>query len=443
MVSKQADETQDSGQWPTALALPEEGSLVGDRYRVTGVIGSGGMGAVFAAENISVGRRCAIKFLRTELASRSRLASRFEREARLLGRLEHDHVTAVTDYGYYREHSPFFVMEYLEGETLRAVLRRDGCMSLQPAVELIRQVCRGMAYAHEQGVVHRDLKPENLMLTRRSDGQVWVKILDFGVAHWSTAAEARLTPTGAELGTAHYMSPEQARGAKDVEPSSDVYAIGVILYEILSGQRVHPGQFYNEVLFHVLTQEHRPLRELVPSCPQAVSDLVDRCLNKDAAQRYRDGEELLAALTELSLPEAPAASSTLRRGRGPSRVWRAAALGLLAGTALGMGGALGVWAPGVSAPPQPAAPAPAETVSLSELPVTPPSTPSEEVSSPVPPRAAKTPSTKKRSRRAPSSAAASERAPRAAPMSPEGEGVVAAPAPKFPFVTANPYAQEP
>jgi serine/threonine protein kinase len=436
MSGERTDETAGSGEWPTALALPEAGSVVAERYRVTGVIGSGGMGAVFAAENISVGKRCAIKFLRKELASRSRVASRFEREARLLGRLEHDHVTAVLDYGYYREHSPFFVMEYLEGDTLRAVLQRDGSVPLPEAVELVRQVCRGMAYAHAQGVVHRDLKPENLMLTRRSDGKPWIKILDFGVARYSEELETRLTPTGAELGTAHYMSPEQARGAKDVGPSSDVYAIGAILYELLAGQRVHPGQFYNEVLFHVLTQEHRPLCELLPSCPQAVSELLDRCLKKDPAQRYSDGAELLAALTDLSLPEAPAASSAGRPRAGSSRVWRAAAFGLLAGVGLGVGAAL-VLLPQEPSPPQlpvaqtaPEMVSP-ETVSSSEAPPSSLSSGSEAGLAPVPPPPAEAPSTKGRSRSA----------PRAESKSSEAVRAEAEPARKFPFVTTNPYAK--
>lgn len=446
MAEPHPDETQDSGPAPAALELPDAGSLVGGRYRVTNAIGSGGMGAVFAAENISVGRRCAIKFLRTELASRSRLASRFQREARLLGRLEHDHITAVLDYGYYREHSPFFVMEYLDGDTLRAVLQRDGSVPLPAAVELIRQICRGMAYAHERGIVHRDLKPENLMITRRSDGKTWVKILDFGVASWNEEIETRLTPTGAELGTAHYMSPEQARGAKEVGPSSDVYAIGAILYELLSGQRAHPGHSYNEVLFQVLTQDPRPLCEVVPACPPQVSALVQRCLNKEPAQRYLDGEQLLTALSELPLPHSPAAQGAAPPSGRPRRVWRACALGVLAGAGLGVGGALWLLPDRVGDLQRPASPRVLETRSFSALPAPAPvlSMPSAAAAVPVPPRAAEARGTTQQRRAAASSApAAPERARPRAAQKPSTARSDAVPPGKFPFVTTNPYARRP
>jgi serine/threonine-protein kinase len=281
--------------------LPKVGSVVGERYRLTRVIGAGGMGTVFEAESLSVGRRCAIKFLRSELAGRSRSTSRFELEAQTLARLEHEHVTAVFDYGWFEDETPFFVMEYLGGETLRQVLERSGPLPIGLALEVMKQACRGMAHAHERGIIHRDLKPDNLMLSQHSDGRPWLKILDFGVARYLARSSVRLTPTGAELGTAHYMSPEQARGVSEVDASADVYALGAVLYESLSGRRVHSGASYNEVLFNAITRAHVPLADICSACPGAVSDVVERCLLKESSARFRDGGELLAALERVEL----------------------------------------------------------------------------------------------------------------------------------------------
>lgn len=285
---------------PEGFALPSSGTVIDGRYRITRSIGAGGMGAVFEAEQLAVGRRCALKFLKAELVGRSRSAARFRREARLLGKLEHEHLTAVLDYGAYLGKSPFLVMEYLEGRTLKQVFEEQAPLPLDTALEVLLQVARGMAYVHQQQVVHRDLKPANLMLIARSE-RPWVKILDFGIARDWQEVGGQLTPSGAELGTAHYMSPEQARGAKQVDPRSDVYALGAIAYEALTGARVHPGDSYNEVIFHLLTQPHRPLREVAPTCPSAVQAMVERCLEKDPERRYVDAGALADELADLRL----------------------------------------------------------------------------------------------------------------------------------------------
>jgi serine/threonine-protein kinase len=162
-----------------------------------------------------------------------------------------------------------------------------------------------MAHAHTHGVVHRDLKPDNLMLTEYADGRPWLKILDFGIARHLVGEKIQLTPTGAELGTPHYMSPEQARGESTVDARADVYALGAILYEALSGQRVHPGTSYNEILFQVITQAHEPLADVLPGCPSGLSSVVERCLAKDPAERPAHAGELLSLLEQLQ-PSAPA-----------------------------------------------------------------------------------------------------------------------------------------
>jgi predicted Ser/Thr protein kinase len=293
------------------LPLPSPGCIVERRYRIVRSIAAGGMGSVFEAELLPLGRRCAVKFLRRELAGRSRSLARFEREARLLGRLQHEHLTAVLDYGTYLGQTPFLVMEYLDGCTLKQLLQRESPLALERSIEILLQLARGMAYVHTQSIVHRDLKPENLMLLERSDGRPWVKILDFGIARALEDTGRPITRSGTELGTAHYMSPEQARGAKTITAGSDVYALGVIAYEVLAGTRVHPGDSYNAVIFQLLTQPHRPLREALPDCPAALAAIVERCLEKDPERRYPDAGALASELAALGLPEPAAFSGRL------------------------------------------------------------------------------------------------------------------------------------
>lgn len=322
---------------------PALGSVLDGRYRVVRSIGAGAMGAVFECEQLSIGRRCAIKFLRGELAAHPRSAARFEREARLLGKLEHEHLTAVLDYGHYLERFPYIVMEFVEGRTLRLALREGGALAVDAALPLIQQLARGMAHVHAQGIVHRDLKPENVMLRENSDGRPWIKILDFGIARAPEDEGVQLTRSGAELGTAHYMSPEQARGERDIGPASDVYALGAIAYEALTGQKVHPGHSYNEVIFQLLTQPHRPLDEALPDCPAALCEIVERCLEKRPARRYADAAELGQALARVTAAESAGAVPHQRERRTARQrlvVARGLAAALCGGVAIGGGSAL-------------------------------------------------------------------------------------------------------
>jgi serine/threonine protein kinase len=305
--------------------MPVAGELLEGRYRVGARIARGGMGVVHEAVHVELGRRSAIKFVRSELAGSERALGRFQREARLLGGMRHDNIAEVYDIGRYAGKTPFIVMEFLDGHTLREELDRHGPLELERALGLLRQACLAVAYAHERGVVHRDLKPENLMLTPSSEGAERVKLLDFGIAQSPGPADGRLTPTGATLGTSHYMSPEQARGETQLEPASDVYSLGVILYELVSGERPHGGSSFAEALFQRLTRPPTPLEHYLPSCPRAVLELVGRCLRPQPAERYPDAGKLLGAveacLEELESARAPESQAPV--ARPPARARRA------------------------------------------------------------------------------------------------------------------------
>ncbi len=278
------------------------GEVVADKYRIVRRLGQGGMGAVFEAQHTLLERRFAIKFLRPQLAGSADMLTRFRREALAAGRVEHDHVVAVTDFGVLPTGVPYLVMEYLAGEPLSALLQREGPLTVPRAVSLVVQACSGVMAAHAQGVVHRDLKPDNLFVCLRG-GREHVKVVDFGIAKlkWDSACGTTITRTGASLGTPHYMSPEQARGESSLDQRTDVYSLGAVLYECLCGRRPHPGNTYNGILFHILTRQPVPLAEQEPMVPPGLASVVERAMAPAVGDRYGRISELWHAL----LPYAP------------------------------------------------------------------------------------------------------------------------------------------
>jgi serine/threonine-protein kinase len=262
------------------------------------------MGEVYEARHVVVGRRFAVKFLHPQLAQGREAASRLLREAQAAGALDNPHLAAVLDFDTAPDGSPFLVMEYLSGESLATTLSREGPLPLPRALSILLQVCDGLDVAHRAGIIHRDLKPDNLFVTKRKDGSDLIKILDFGIAKLVEAGpDGRVTRSGAVLGTPYYMAPEQARGEKGIDFRVDIYAVGVVAYELLSGKKPHPGDGYNAILAHILTQPIAPLASLRPELPPALVRVIERALASDPSARPNSAVELAAALMPLSRPE--------------------------------------------------------------------------------------------------------------------------------------------
>jgi len=290
------------------------GEVVGEKYRLVRLLGEGGMGSVYEARHDVIGRRFAVKFLHAELASHPEILLRFRREAQAAGSLENENIAAVTDFGSSPDGAPYIVMEFLEGEDLAKTLARNGPLPVARAAHILIQVCRGLFAAHGRGIVHRDLKPENLLLQQRGDGGDLVKILDFGIAKLKSTEHRpeAATRTGITLGTPYYMPPEQARGQKELDERADIYALGVILFELLSGQKPHNGENYNAILYSILMGAAPRIEQFRPDLPPELAAVVHRAMAGEANQRYQSVSELsqaLAPFTGRSMTPAPTLSN--------------------------------------------------------------------------------------------------------------------------------------
>jgi tRNA A-37 threonylcarbamoyl transferase component Bud32 len=273
------------------------GTIIGDRYRVVDLIGRGGVSVVYRVEHTLLLKRMALKVLRPELSQTPSVVDRFHREARLVCQLDDPHIVRVTDFGRTGDGSLYLVMDYVDGESLAAKLRREGKVSPEPAVKIVLEVLAGLAHAHESGVVHRDLKPENIMVQERNY-RLNTKILDFGIAKLGDGDGAKsITQVGTVFGTPRYMSPEQAAG-EIVDRRTDVYSSGVILYELLTGRPPFDGETTVRILSKVLTQEAPPL-DLASPAPyklEALQGIVDKALAKEKSDRYATVQEFRDAL---------------------------------------------------------------------------------------------------------------------------------------------------
>ncbi len=280
------------------------GDVINGKYRVERVLGEGAMGIVFAALDAALDRRVAIKVLQPEMASQPQAAARFLREARTAAKIRSEHVCRVLDVDRLESGAPFMVMELLEGRDLDAVVgERGGRLPPDEVAELLLQACEAIAEAHAHGIVHRDLKPANLFLTTRSDGSTLVKVLDFGISKGPLGPQGvELTAPGSAVGSPLYMSPEQMRASPDVDARSDIWGLGAILYELLSGSPPFPGRTLPEVAAMVLTTDAAPLSTHRHDVDPGLTAIVARCLQRDVAHRYEDVGELAADLARYAAP---------------------------------------------------------------------------------------------------------------------------------------------
>jgi serine/threonine-protein kinase len=276
-------------------ASPELNEIVGN-YAIERPLAHGSMGHVYVARHTLTHARVALKVLRSELARDSQAEERFLREVRAAAHIGHDGIVKVYDAGRSRDGLLYLAMELLRGETLEDRMTRQYGDRL-PVLDWLLRVLEPLAAAHEQGIVHRDLKPANVFIARGADGNERVKLLDFGLAR--DTREKSGTETGIALGTPYYMSPEQATRPKHVGPASDVWSMGVMLYEVLSGRMPFEGETLHAVVINSTTTAHVPLQEHQPRLDPALYELVEACLSKEPTQRPADATELLARLGPL------------------------------------------------------------------------------------------------------------------------------------------------
>ncbi len=265
------------------------GQTIDGKYRVVRHIGAGGMGTVYEGENVLIGRRVAIKLLHAQVASMPEFVERFEREARAAVRIGSPHICDVLDLGHMPNGDRFIVMEYLEGVSLEDRLEERGKLAPHELAPIAFELLEGLGSMHGAGVVHRDLKPANIFLAKARGGRgETVKILDFGVAKLQPkpGEVGAMTQTGAMMGTPLYMSPEQARGARDVDGRSDIYSASVIFYRALTGELPYMAQNLNELLFKIVLEDPRPIRDLAPEVDEAFAEIVHRGLTRDVEKRF-------------------------------------------------------------------------------------------------------------------------------------------------------------
>lgn len=277
------------------------GEEIAGRYAIERAIAEGGMGLVFAARHADLDELVAIKFLKPEFARQPEIIGRFAREAKACTKIKSEYVAKVLDVGVNPTRGPYIVMEYLEGEDLSELLARDGKLPPERAVELILQCCEALAQAHALGIIHRDIKPENLFVVKNESAVPTLKVLDFGVSKTALTGkifgnELSVAKTQSLLGTPLYMSPEQLRGKIDIDPDSEVWAVGAVLYELVTGEAPFTGNTVTEVCASVLETIPRPPIERAPQVMPELQAVIMKCLEKTPTNRYKTIAELAVAL---------------------------------------------------------------------------------------------------------------------------------------------------
>jgi serine/threonine protein kinase len=341
---------------------PRIGMVLQDRYRIVRVLGEGGMGTVYEGEHIVIKRRVAIKALHAQFAQNPEIVARFHREALAATSVGHANIVEVTDMGQFPDGSVFMVLEFLEGRDWSDDIEKQGPQPAAKTIRILSQVCDALDAAHAKGIVHRDLKPENIFLITRGDNADFAKVVDFGISKFHDSTDKSMTKTGTAMGTPYYMAPEQAQGKKDVGKSADIYSLGVILFQALTGQFPFDDESYPMLVLKICTEPAPELGLYRPDLPRELSDIVGRCLRKDPNQRFASCGDLKAALAPYrnleddpsvsadAPPTSSLAASALRSG--------IALAGTMAATPAGLDAAPHIVAktnPGVTPPSSPAA----------------------------------------------------------------------------------------
>jgi len=283
---------------PAPDGVPKEGDILAGKYRIDRVLGQGGMGVVVAAHHTTLRQKVAVKFLLPAAAQRGESTERFLREARAAVSIQSEHVARVTDVGTLDSGSPYMVMEFLTGSDLGQVLEERGPLPIDEAIDYLLQACEAIAEAHSLGLIHRDLKPANLFLTERADGSALVKVLDFGLSKATKpdALDASLTAAHVVMGSPYYMSPEQIRSFKGIDARTDIWSLGVILYQLLGGVRPFEAESLGALFLVIGGDPVPPLRDVRPDVPEALEAAILKCLEKDASKRMQSVAELAKAL---------------------------------------------------------------------------------------------------------------------------------------------------
>jgi eukaryotic-like serine/threonine-protein kinase len=296
------------------------GDVIAGKYRIEGVLGSGGMAIVLSATQLDLDRLVAIKVMRTELAETPGAVERLLLEAKLTARFRNEHICKVLDVGTLADGAPYVVMEYLEGSDLHVLLEKRGPFDISTAVDFMLQACEGIAEAHAADIIHRDLKPENLFVTNLLDETPTVKVLDFGISKQlgSRPTSRALTNPSTALGSPHYMAPEQMLSAKDVDLRADLWALGAILFELLTGRTAFEGDTLPEVCAAVISVAPKRATELRPDVPPVLADVIDRCLQKAPADRFSSVAEFATRLLPFGSFRAASSLKRIERVLGRS-----------------------------------------------------------------------------------------------------------------------------
>ena len=302
------------------------GDVLAGKYRVERVLGAGGMGVVVAAYHVHLDTKVALKFLLPDALRNPEAVARFVREARAAAKITGEHVARVSDVGQLESGSPYIVMEYLDGLDLSTWIKQRGALPIELAVDFVLQACEALADAHALGIVHRDLKPANLFCVHRSDGQPSIKVLDFGISKFTSPAMAGndMTRTTALVGSPYYMSPEQLQSSKTVDTRTDIWSLGIILYELMSARLPFEAEAVTELAIKIAIDPTPPVRTFRAEVPPALEQVIATCLEKDRARRYQTVGDLAVALQDFgskqAQPSVERIQGTLRQawGSGPT-----------------------------------------------------------------------------------------------------------------------------